>query len=52
MTRKIVQAAVLPETKALVDRIADATNEKKSYIYDQAIQDYAKKKLLDMNSGN
>lgn len=50
MTRKTVQAAVLPETKELVQRIADATNEKKTYIYDMAIIDYAKKKQIEIPS--
>lgn len=46
MTRKLVQVAVLVETRELVQQIADATNQKKSYIVDQAIRDYAAKKQI------
>ena len=50
MTRKFAQATVLAETRELVDKIAAATNEKKTYIYDKAIQDYAQKKQLESQS--
>lgn len=39
----VVLVAVKPETRALVDMIAQKTNAKKYSIYDRAIKDYARK---------
>jgi predicted transcriptional regulator len=43
MQRELVSVSILPETKSLVGKIAEATNEKKFAIYDRAIREYAKK---------
>lgn len=45
MQREFVSVSILRETKSLVSKIAEATNEKKIAIYDKAIRDYAEKKL-------
>lgn len=52
MKRELTMVSVLVETRELVKRIADATNQKKSYIYDQAIRDYAAKKQITSTTDN
>lgn len=47
MKRELVSVSILSETKSLVGKIAEATNEKKIAIYDKAIRDYAEKKLVN-----
>ena len=43
MKRELVSVSILSETKSLVGKIAEATNEKKFTIYDRAIREYARK---------
>lgn len=43
MTKQLTSVAILPETKALVGKIAKKTNDKKYSIYDRAIKEYARK---------
>ena len=43
MKRELVSVSILSETKSLVSKIAEATNEKKIAIYDRAIREYARK---------
>lgn len=52
MTRQLTSVAILPETKALVGRIAKKTNDKKYSIYDRAVRDYAQKMQLKVAAGN
>ena len=46
MKRELVSVSILSETKSLVGKIAEATNEKKIAIYDRAIREYAQEKHL------
>jgi predicted transcriptional regulator len=48
MTKQLTSVAILPETKSLVAKIAEATNEKKFAIYDRAIRDYARKNNINV----
>lgn len=43
MPKDFVMVAVMPETRALANRIAAATNDKKNAVYDRAILAYARK---------
>lgn len=52
MASTLTNMAVLPETKALVCKIARETNEKKSAIFHRAILDYARKKEKEMAAAN
>lgn len=51
MRRELATVAVMPETKELVGKIADVTNEKKIAIFDRAIRDYARKNNISVACG-
>ncbi len=51
MKRELVSVSILSETKSLVGKIAEATNEKKIAIYDRAIREYAQKIKLGIAPG-